>query len=156
MERLMTQGTLNGLRVLETQLEEKIRQMVAENSGQGSDPNDDAGAGHALDLARGSLQKIGDLAGVGIITPRKDTDVIDYGNKVILNFKCGSEDIEDTIHLLSADDVVYRKDLGMVTSADSPLEKAIFGKKAGDIVKISLGEGKTTIVTIKDILPGDF
>ena len=153
MERLMTQGTLNGLRVLETQLEEKIRQMVEESSGhQGFDPNDDAGTGNALGLARGSLRNIGDLSEAVIITPRKDTDVIDCGNKVILKF----EDGEDTIHLLGVDDAVYRKDLGTVTSADSPLGKAIFGKKAGDTVEIRRRLGQTTNVTIKEILPGDF
>lgn len=152
-ERLMTQKTLEGLRDRKAQLEEEIRRMGAEGSGhQRSSLHDDASAENTLNLARGSLQKIGDLSEARIITPRKDTKDIDCGNKVRLEF----EDGEEIIYLLGSDDTIHRKDLGTVTSTDSPLGGAIRGKKVGDTVEIRLKPGQTIKVKVKDVLPGDF
>lgn len=152
-ERLMTQKTLDDLRAQKTQLEEEIRRMGAESSGhQRASIHDDASAENTLNLARGSLLKIGDLSEVGIILPRKDTKDIDRGNKVKLEF----DDGEETIYLLGSDDAVHRKDLGTVTSTDSPLGGAIRGRKAGDTVEVRLRPGQTMKVKVKDVLPGDF
>jgi len=152
-ERLMTQATLESLRTRKAELEQQIREMGAEGGGhQRASLHDDAGSENQLNLARGTLLIIGDLSGVDILRPRVETTSVGLGNRVKLQF----EDGEETIYLLSRDDSIYRKDLGVVTSGDSPLGKAILGKRAGELVKVQINPKSSFEVKVTGILPGDF
>jgi len=152
-ERLMTTATLEDLRTKKADLERQIREMGAESSGhQRASLHDDANAENQLNLIRGTLLNIGDLSGVGIISPRNEVDTVGLGNRVRLQF----EDGEETVHLLSRDDTIYRKDLGVVTSEDSPLGKALLGKRSGESAKVQINPKSSFKVRIIEVLPGNF
>lgn len=152
-ERLMTSATLEDLRAKKADLERQIREMGAGGSGhQRASLHDSAGVENQLNLARGTLLNIGDLSGAGVILPRNEVDSIGLGNRVRLQF----EDGEETVYLLGRDDAIYRKDLGVVTSEDSPLGKAILGKRVGESAMVQINPKKSFGVTIAEVLPGDF
>lgn len=149
----MTRTTLEDLRRRKAELEQQIRETGAEGGGhQRASLHDDASSENQLNLARGTLLTIGDLSGVEILHPRREVDTVGLGNKVRLGF----EDGEETIHLLSRDDSIYRKDLGVVTSGESPLGKAILGRRAGETAKVQINPKNSFEVKVLEVLPGDF
>jgi len=149
----MTKSTLENLQSMKADMERRVRDMGKEGSGhQRANIHDDAAAENELNLARGTILNIGVLSGVEVILPRKEVDSIGIGNKVRLQY----EDGEETIYLLGKDDVVYRTDLGTITSGESPLGKSIFGKKAGEIVEVKVNPKYSFKVKIVEIVSGDF
>lgn len=152
-ERKMTQGTLDYLRAQKSELEAEIRQRGNESSGhQRASIHDDAGAENALNLLRATLMRIGDLSDVDIIKPSKDTNLVNLGVKVRIQF----EDGEEELTILSQDDVIHRKDIGQIVSPESPLGMAILGKKKGEIAEFQLSRTERAKVKILDIRCGDF
>jgi transcription elongation GreA/GreB family factor len=154
-ERLMTQKTLALLHQQRTDLQD---QLIALSSGSGSGHarsgyHDAAGIEHDKNLLQSRLDQIGDLGGVKIIEPREEVDRIDVGNRVTVNY--GEEDIE-TIYLLGPDDASYLKDLGTIASYESPLGKAIRGKKTGETAELRLSGGRSIDVRIVSIQAGEF
>ena len=152
-ERLMTGKTLRELQTRKSELEKQVREMGMEGSGhQRASLHDDAASENELNMARGTLLNIGELSGTQIVQPRNETDNAGLGNKVRLQF----EDGEETIYLLGRDDAVYRKDLGTITSTDSPLGKAILGRSVGETTEVRVNPKSSFQVKILEILPGEF
>ena len=150
--RRMTQKTLDELSLKKIELEKEIRERGSEGSGhQRANLHDDAGAENALNLLRGTLLRIGDLTRVDIIEPNQQTSSADLGNKVLVKFEDGVEEIT----ILGPDDVIHRKDIGTVISPDSPLGKAIIGKQKGDKTNVILSKNQKTEVTLLDVLPAN-
>jgi|SRR5581483_815606 len=80
-----------------------------------------------------------------IIEPRRETETVGIGNKVTVQFSDGSQ---LTLTLLGSEDGATRDEW---LSCDTPIGKAILGKKAGDEVELESGR-----IKILAILPGDF
>lgn len=80
-----------------------------------------------------------------LIHPRTETDTIDLGNKVTLQYDDGST---FALNVLGSEDGGTKDDW---LSCETPLAKAIIGKKIGDVV--TLESGKVTILKVE---PGDF
>lgn len=153
-ERLMTQTTLDRLKAKKAILQQNIRNTGQESSGHHrASLHDDASAENELNLARGYLGNIGELTEVLIIKPRKEVEDVGLGNKVLLKYGDGEK---ETVHFLGDDDARFRQDLGVVTSRESPLGRAIFGKKRGETAKVRLNPEESLEVEVLDILPGDF
>jgi len=156
-KNLMTEFTFRSL-------QEEIRRATSERDqslldigeAAGSESNwhdnaafDHANMKHDLDSSRlSTLQsKIRD---VQFIEPRKKTDRIEIGNKVIVKFE-GEEENESFV-ILGPDD--SGKQTGWI-SFISPLGGSLMGKKGGDAVSYMIGKQEQKIKIIQ-ILPGDF
>lgn len=92
------------------------------------------------------------LERVYIITPRTDVDDIQLGNTVRIQF-AGEEEIEEYTLLGPADSLIRQDWL----SYESPLGKAMIGRKAGEHVTFDVDKGKHNLeIIIQGILPGNF
>lgn len=153
-ERLMTEATLNILLRKKEEIELQLHTLGSQMSGdQRSAIHDDPSIESRRNLLRGTLIRIGNLSSVRLIHPRKQTDIIDLGNKVIVKFEEGDE---ESMLLLSPDDVIYLNDVGPIISYESPLGKVITGKRKDNIVAFTVAQVKTQTVKILEILEGDF
>ena len=54
------------------------------------------------------------------------------------------------------DDAVYRKDIGTITSTDSPLGRAILGRSMGETAEVRINQKNSFKVKILEVLPGEF
>lgn len=153
-ERFVTHATYEFLKRRKEDLEKQIREAGSESSGsQRASLHDDAGAENDQNVRRGMLLMIGDLENVAFIEPRQETSIILMGNKVKIALQ---DEEEEIITLLTKEDAMHRKDLGTVVSVDSPLGKAILGKKNGDVALLQFSATDKREIKIIDILPGDF
>lgn len=84
-----------------------------------------------------------------IIRPRSDTDVVDVGNAIILDFGDG---FPEEVNLLGVADATYNT--GFISN-ESPIGKAILGRHVGEEVKYVVDE-RTMTVKIIQIKKGGF
>lgn len=154
---LMTEETLSRLQSeleMATEAERKAKEAIGAAAGPESDWHDNAAYDHAnmaYDVASARLRDIkSKLNNYQIVIPRKETDVVDIGNTVILRFADKSENEKFTI--LGSDDSATKNDW---ISHITPLAKSILGKKEGESGEFLAGDRKQTIKIVK-ILPGDF
>ena len=127
--------------------------MGMEGSGhQRASLHDDALSKNELNMTRRVLLNIGELSGVHIIQPKRETDNTGLENRARLQF----EDGEETIYLLSRDNAVHRKDLGTITSTDSPLGRVILGRSVGETADVRVNPKSSFQVKILEVLPREF
>jgi transcription elongation factor GreA len=128
---------------------------IGEAAGRESDWHDNAAFDYAnieFDLKSASLASlIRKLQDVEIITPRKQTDLIDIGNTVIVKFE--NEIDEERFTILGPDD--SGRKAGWL-SCFSPLGASLIGRSEGEIAEYSLEQGRTQKVKVIKILRGDF
>ena len=92
------------------------------------------------------------LQRVKLIKPRVETDTVEVGNSVIVEFE--GENSPEVFTLLGPDDASR---LPGWISHESPLGSSLRGKKAGDIVGYRLEESQQEIrIRILEIKPGEF
>lgn len=150
-----------GLAKLRARLAEKEHSLIQKKK-DGAIESDDEWVHHneaardaRFDLYRaedevGVIQKI--LAGIiSIIHPNSDTEIVDIGNKVTVEFL--DDNAVDNIVIVGKHDADAND---MFVSYESPMAKALFGKKKGDTVSFEGGGGHKIVVKIKGITPGEF
>lgn len=155
-ERQMTRKTLEIMKARRADVEKKLAQMGSESTDGDSRAgyHDDAGFQNDINRVRGELGRVGNIDSVEIIEPRNETSDVGIGNKVMAKFVEDNE--TETIYLLGEDDVIRRTDLaGTIVSAQSPLGKAILGKRQDETVEVN-GSPDKIHVTILRIERGDF
>lgn len=144
--------------ILEEQKAIEANLQKGEAAGQGSDWHDNPAYDQAIldaGVAESRVNTIRErLHNVVVIEPRTDTDVVGLGNIVVLRYPDEDED-EKFVILGPADSQVGADKDPQWISFETPIGKAIMGKKAGDKVPLSIPSGET-VVTIKKILPGQF
>ena len=127
---------------------------IGDAAGTASDWHDNAAFDHAqaeFDVAVSRENILRDtLANPIIIEPRKETDKVDIGNIVKLQF--GDRDTPEVFTLLGPNDSSTQA--GWLSEL-TPVGKAIKGKKAGEVAEIILPD-RVIKVTVLEILPGDF
>ncbi len=123
-------------------------------AGGASDWHDNAALDEAArkeDLASIQVHKLSQkLRNTELIQPRKETDTVNMGNRVLLKFE--SEEETFGYNILGPDDAVVLND---TISTESPIGIALLGKKSGETVIYEAGEQKHKVKVVK-ILPGDF
>ncbi|MCX6727017.1 MAG: GreA/GreB family elongation factor [Candidatus Shapirobacteria bacterium] len=154
-KRKMSQKTYEQLTRRKIELEAEIRQRGAASSGhQRASIHDDAGAENELNLLRADLNRIGNLTYVDIIQPREATDTVNLGNEIVVQYE--GEETPERFLVLGYDDNVFRDDLkGRVITPESPIGKAVLGKKPGEEASFEASKRQVT-VEIRQVLKGDF
>lgn len=153
-ERLITEGTLKLLCRKRDEITEHLQRLGSDRSGdQRASMHDEPGIENTKNLLRRSLARIGDLSRIKIIRSRKEVNIVDIGNRVLIGFEDGYEEL---MALLGPDDAIYRTDLASIVSSESPLGKAIRGKRKNEEATFNLSRAATRRVKILDILEGEF
>jgi len=155
VDRLMTKRTFEFLKKRAEEVRLEIQRRGAESSGhQRASLHDDAGAENQLNLLRAELGRIGDLKGTAFIEAPTDTSTVQLGSRTSLEFSDGER---DEYTLVSPDDVRFNTLPFPVVSYESPLGRAIKGKKRGDTAEYPLSAAPTRKETVKilDIKKGD-
>jgi len=113
--------------------------------------HDDAGTEHYQNSLRVELAMIGDLSLVSIIRPPEDISVVSLGVEVEVEYENGKK---LKAFLLGSDDFNTLEGQNVI-SYNSPLGKAITGKKLGDEVQIKV-RANVLKVKILNIAKGNF
>lgn len=88
------------------------------------------------------LRRLKYLLKFGVVTEKKDNNSVDFGSRVTL------DDGKEKMSFLMVSGFESNPGLNRL-SIDSPLGKAIFGKKAGDKVLLKMPEGTTEYLISK-------
>lgn len=155
-EVLITQRTLNYLTGRRKELEERLVKQGQDSDGghQRAAVHDDQATELFKNELRSELARIGRLDNVAIIQPRQENSTVELGNRVGVSFL----QLDDSLSalVLSGTDSVYSShtNLGDIITPESPLGKAIIGRRVREEVEIKTKPPKR--VRIDEILPGDF
>ena len=152
---LLTQETLVRLQrelALAIENEDKKHKRIGEAAGPESDWHDNAAydeamVQHGVALSHLINMKV-KLNNYKIIEPREETDTVGIGNTVIVRFS--SMDVDEKFTILGPDDSGTRDEW---ISFNTPVAKAMLGKKAGEEVTLEVNNQK---IKILKILVGEF
>lgn len=77
---------------------------------------------------------------------KKKSDVVDFGSKVTVKIE---DDKEYDVVIVGSWEAKIEEDGQLEISPESPLGVAIFGKKAGEVVKMRLATGRKEVKIVK-------
>lgn len=154
--RRMARFTFDSLQARKVELEQKLRDLGADRTGdQRSAQHDDRATEIRKDEIGFSLACIGDLSWVEIIQPRRETEEVGLGNEVSLLWE--GEEQSRTYLLLGPDDKSFAGDKSSdIISYQSPVGTAILGKRVSNTVVYTLPDCREIRVRIIAIKPGNF
>lgn len=151
--RFMTQKTYDYLLERREVINQELKNVGKKRRGVGQRAlmHDDAGTEHYQNTLRVELATIGDLSSVSIIKPPKDISVVSLGVEVEVGYENGKK---LKAFLLGSDDFNTLEDQNVI-SYNSPLGKAIIGKKIDEKVQIKV---RTNVLKVKilNISKGNF
>jgi len=151
--RFMAQRTYDYLLKRKEIINQEVKNVGKRRRGIGQRAlmHDDAGTAHYQNNLRAELMMIGDLSSVSIIKPPNDISVVSLGVEVEVGYENGKK---LKALLLGPDDSNTLEDQNVI-SYNSPLGKAMIGKKVGDEVQIKV---KANILKVKilNISEGNF
>lgn len=128
--------------LLEKRKEILVRLQNAREMGDLSENGAYQAARFELGSTDRELRRLKYLLRFGVVTERTDSNIVDFGSRVTL------DDGKEKMVFMMVSGFESNPTLNKL-SIDSPLGKAIFGKKAGDKVLLKMVEGATEYLIYK-------